>query len=291
METKVFTETDLVLNADGSVYHLHLKNEHIANKVILVGDQNRVEQISRHFDTMEYRIKNREFITHTGFYNGSRITVISTGIGTDNIDIVLNELYAATHINPENRQLKPEKRKLEIVRIGTSGALQPNIEVGSFVASAFGLGFDGLPYYYNLDFSTSEKALSADFIHQISWPKNLATPYFSEASQALLKQIAFDMVHGITATGTGFYAPQGRNLTSNKIVDVQQKFQTFRSGERQITNFDMETSALFSLGKMFEFECCTVNAIIANRATKTYLENHSEAVEKLIVLVLNRFSN
>ena len=290
MNGQEFTTTDLVLNPDGSVYHLHLLNKHIADNVILVGDQDRVAQISSHFDAVEYRIKNREFVTHTGVYKGLRITAISTGIGTDNIDIVLNELYAATHINPKTRMLLNKKRKLNLVRVGTSGALQRDINVGTFVVSSFGLGLDGLIYYYNVKHDLLETQLSTAFQEQINWPHNLAKPYFESASQRLLQKIGFDLQQGITASGTGFYGPQGRNLTSQAIVNANELFKQFNYKGLKITNFDMETSALYGLGKIFGFECCTVNAIIANRPSRTYLENHQEAVENLITLVLNRLA-
>jgi uridine phosphorylase len=288
MKKQAFSETDLVLNLDGSVYHLHLKNAHIADTVLLVGDQNRVSQISRHFDKVEFKIQNREFATHTGYYKGRRVTALSTGIGTDNVDIVLNELFAATHISTETRLLNEQKRKLRLIRIGTSGALQREISLGSFIASEYGLGLDGLLYYYNTVFTNTEIELAEAFLRQINWPQKLAKPYFCAGSKNLLSKIAFDMKTGITASGTGFYGPQGRNLTLKKIRDVQSELSKLNFNNRKVTNFDMETSALYGLGKVFGFECLTVNVIIANRETEEYLEEHYKAVDGLIKTVLER---
>lgn len=288
MKRAPFSKTDLVLNDDGSLYHIHLKNEHIADTVLLVGDQNRVAQISRHFDEIEYRISNREFITHTGFYKGKRITAISTGIGTDNVDIVMNELFAATNISPKTRCLNRQSRKLQIIRIGTSGALQPDFLPGSFVAAAYGLGLDGLLHYYNLDFNKMETDLAVAFSSQTKWPEKLAKPYFCSVSHHMKAKIANDMQMGITVSGTGFYGPQGRNLTSGKTVDVQGKLAAFRLNSLRVTNFDMETSASYGLGKVFGFECITVNLIIANRASGHFLEQHQTAMDQLIKTVLER---
>ncbi len=288
MKSAQIPASDLVLNADGSVYHLHLHDENIADIVLLVGDPGRVAQVSSHFNAIEFQTQNREFITHTGVYNGTRITVISTGIGTDNVDIVMNELFAATHINLQTRTLKETKRALQIIRIGTSGALQPHIKLGDFVASAFGLGLDGLMYYYNYPFNPIETDLGNAFKTQIEWPEKLATPYFVEASKTLLAKIGFDMLHGITATGTGFYGPQGRNLRLRDGLATQELFAKFNFNGLQITNFEMETSAVYGLGNLFGFDCCTVDVIIANRATTAYLKDHSAAVDELIITILNR---
>jgi len=288
MKEKTFSNTDLVLNDDGSVYHLQLMAKHIADTVILVGDQNRVKQISKHFETIEYQIENREFITHTGTYKGKRITAISTGIGTDNVDIVLNELYAAVNINPQMRKTNATKKSLNLIRIGTSGALHADIPVDSFVVSTHGLGLDGLMYYYNFNFSKEEMKLADQFNKQISWPKEMAKPYVVGASEKLFSVIGDGMQSGITATGTGFYGPQGRSLLDADVVPVQDKFQQFEHKGIRVTNFDMETSALYGLGRLFGFECCTINAIIANRVIKEYSNNHILAIDKLILTVLNR---
>ncbi len=288
MKTNIIPDTELVLNPDGSVYHLHLLKKHIADTVILVGDQNRVKQISQHFSEIEYRLENREFITHTGRYQDKRITVISTGIGTDNVDIVINELYAALNINPLTREVYPEKQTLQIIRIGTSGALHPEIETDSFVASSFGLGLDGLMYYYHYNFNDTETEIREQLNLQLNWPKKMAAPYITQGSVSLIEKIGFDMHRGITVSGTGFYGPQGRSLTQKKVLPVQEMLAEFNYKGLKITNFDMETSALYGLGRLFGFECCTCNAIIANRVSKKYSPNHLTTVNKLITTVLDR---
>ena len=289
MENKPIADTELILNPDGSVFHLHLKNENIADTVLLVGDPGRVALIGKHFSHVEHSINHREFVTQTGFYKGKRITALSSGIGTDNIDIVLNELYAAVNINANTRLPNETKGQLRIIRIGTSGALQPDIPVGTHVASAFGLGLDGLMYYYNYPFSEAEKALDVAFGKTCHWPEGLAKPYFVQANQHLLAEIGEEMTRGITATATGFYGPQGRDLRGqNSAVAVNELLQNIDFGDLRITNFDMETAGLYGLGRLFGFECCTVNTIIANRATKEFSKNPQRQVETLIETVLSR---
>jgi len=288
MKTSAASTTDLVLNPDGSVYHLHLKAEDIADIIILVGDQGRVSQVSRIFHEIEFEKANREFVTHTGFYNGQRISALSTGIGTDNIDIVLNELYAAIHFDPITREQRSSHRKLQLIRIGTSGALQAEDKPGSFLASAFGLGLDGLVHYYNYPNSKTEKALLHNFQKQVHWLDKLAEPYFTTASKQLLELVAHDMKKGITVGGTGFYGPQGRKLGGFGKVDVEELLSNVDMNGVKVTNFDMETSALYGLGKMFGFDCLTVNAIIANRPKHEFLEDYNSVIDKLIKLVLNR---
>lgn len=285
----VIPESELVLNSDGSVYHLHLKEEHIGSTVILVGDQGRVEQISRHFDSVDSRHKNREFITHTGKYKGNQVTVLSTGIGTDNLDIVINELDAAVNIDLQKRVPKEKKRKLNLIRIGTSGAMQPDIPVDSFVASTFGLGLDGLLYYYDYNFEEEEKSLAESVIRHIKWNPKLSVPYLVKGSPGLLDKIAHDMFKGITATATGFYGPQGRALRLPlQDPGVWDRLPSFSQDSHRIANFEMETSALYGLGKMLGHNCLTCCAIIANRAVKKYSENHAKTVESLIETVLSR---
>jgi uridine phosphorylase len=282
-------ETELILNPDGSVFHLHLKNENIADTVLLVGDPGRVAQIRRHFSRIETQIAHREFVTCTGFYKGKRITALSSGIGTDNIDIVLNELYAAVNIDLKTRLPNEAKRALKIIRIGTSGALQPDIAVASHVASAFGLGLDGLMRYYNYPFSQIENELSAAFSATCAWPAELAKPYFVQADEALLSEIGAGMTLGITATATGFYGPQGRNLLGGEaVLPINEMLQKVALGPWRITNFDMETTAIYGLGRLFGFACCTANTIIANRATKAFSKNVTRQVDDLIELVLSR---
>lgn len=284
-------ETELILNGNGSVYHLQLLPEHIAENIIIVGDQGRVETVSNYFDTVDFKVQNREFVTHTGTFNGKRVMVVSSGIGTDNIDILINELDAAVNIDLTTRIIKKEHKKLNIVRIGTSGALQKDILVDSFVVSSHGLGFDGLlNYYLNMPF-VNEDEISEAFIEQTNWNKNLPYPYAVKGSDVLINKIGFDLIKGITATAPGFYGPQGRKLRLTPWVeDFNQQLTDFKFQENRITNFEMETSALYGLGKLLGHETCTVCAIIANRVAKQYSKNYHVAVEKLIQLVLERLT-
>lgn len=289
MPNQQLAETDLILNTDGSVYHLHLREEHIADNVIVVGDQGRVEQISKHFDKVEVRIQNREFVTHVGVLGKIRITVMSTGIGTDNIDIVINELDAAINIDHQTRKPKAHLRKLNIVRIGTSGALQADIPVGSHVISEFGLGLDNLLHYYKNDFTPIEKELSEKIVQHLNWGAENSRPYVSHASDALFNKLKEGMVPGITATAPGFYGPQGRKLRLNpKDSGINDKLQSFSHKQYRITNFEMETSALYGLGNMLGHNCCTCCSIIANRIRQEYSKDYHQDVDRLIQTVLER---
>ncbi len=284
-----FSDTDLILNPDGSVYHLHLRDEHIADHVIIVGDQGRVAQISKHFDKTETKIQNREFVTHTGYIGQNRITVLSTGIGTDNIDIAINELDAAINIDSKTRNPKKEKRKLNIVRIGTSGTLQEDIEVGSQVISQFGLGFDGVLHYYKYHYDSIENELQKKIRAHLHWNAPLAYPYVCKASTPLFNKLAEDMIPGITATSPGFYGPQGRILRLEPLYpDINAKLQSFSYKNYRITNFEMETSALYGLGNLLGHNCCTCCTIIANRITKKFSKDYHKDVDSLIEAVLGR---
>ncbi len=287
----IIAETELILNPNGSVYHLQLLPENIAENIIIVGDQGRVETVSRFFDTIDFKIQNREFVTHTGTYNGKRIMVISSGIGTDNIDILINELDAAVNIDLKTRTIKKERISLNIVRIGTSGALQQDIPVDSFVVSTYGLGFDGLLNYY-LDLpKINDNEVSEAFIKQTNWDKNLPFPYAVKGSEILINKIGFDLIKGITATAPGFYGPQGRKLRlSPWVEDFNQQLTDFKYKENRITNFEMETSALYGLGALLGHQTCTVCTIIANRVAKKYSQNYHASVEQLIQLVLERLT-
>lgn len=287
----IIAETELILNPNGSVYHLQLLPENIAKNIIIVGDQGRVESVSKYFDTIDFKIQNREFVTHTGTYKGKRVMVVSSGIGTDNIDILINELDAAVNIDLKTRTIKKEHTSLNIVRIGTSGALQKDIPVDSFVVSTHGLGFDGLLNYY-LDLpKVNDNDISEAFIKQTNWNKNLPYPYAVKGSETLINKIGFDLIKGITATAPGFYGPQGRKLRLTPWVeDFNQQLTDFKHGEHQITNFEMETSALYGLGGLLGHQTCTVCAIIANRVAKQYSKNYHVAVEQLIQLVLERLT-
>ncbi len=279
--------SELILNPDGSIYHLKLKPEHIGNDIIVVGDPGRVERISRHFDAVEFKIQNREFVTHTGFYKGKKITALATGIGTDNIDIVLNELDALVNIDLKKRRVKEKLTSLNIVRLGTSGALQPDIPVDDAVISAYGLGLDGMLNYYEETGNVFDHKLSASFITQTQWLKNLAYPYACRASEPLLKKIDKGYHKGITATAPGFYAPQGRTLRlAPAMPDINTKLQHFAYEGMRITNFEMETSALYGLSALLGHQAVTVCAVIANRTIKAFSKDYKKTVDHLIEQVL-----
>ena len=289
MLNQQLAETDLILNTDGSIYHLHLREEHIADNVIIVGDQGRVSEISKHFDKIETKIHNREFVTHTGVLGKNRITVLSTGIGTDNIDIVINELDAAINIDHQTRKAKSQLRKLNIVRIGTSGALQADIPVGSHVISQFGLGLDGLLHFYEYKFNDLERELGEKIGQHLQLNSEIATPYVCKGSAELFDKLNAGMIPGITATAPGFYGPQGRKLRLNPTdSSINDKLHSFAHKEYRITNFEMETSALYGLGNMLGHNCCTCCTIIANRIRQEYSKDYHKDVERLIQTVLER---
>lgn len=278
-----FAETELILTPEGRVYHINLKNEDVADDVILVGDQHRVAQISKHFDTIIFKTEHREFITHTGLYKGKKITVLSTGIGTDNIDIVLNELDAAVNINPITRTLNKKHRALNIIRLGTSGSLQANVLVNNIVASSHGLGLDGLLNFYEAWQTINENEISAEFIKQANWLPNLPFPYCVAANINLLNK-AKSIAHiGITATAPGFYGPQGRQIKlKSSLPNLNDALTAFNFNNNRIINFEMETSALYGLGKLLGHNCLTLCVVIANRVTKEFTKDYKESVDILI---------
>ena len=288
---KKIPPSELILNDDGSIYHLKLKEEHVADTVIIVGDQSRVEIISSRFDKIEYKISNREFVTHTGIYKNKRISVASTGIGTDNIDIFMNELDAVVNIDFEKRVPKTELKSLNIIRLGTSGALHRDIVIGSFVLSEYAIGWDGLAYHYGYEFSEEEIKFSKELIRHLNPDEDIAKPCIVKGSDTLASKLGQNMFKGITATATGVYAPQGRTLRlSPKHPDFNDKLSSFEYRNQRITNLEMETSALFTLGKMLGHRCTCCCVILANRVSDTFVENHSKAVDGLITEVLNRIS-
>ena len=281
--------SELILNADGSAYHIVLKAEHVKENVLLVGDMGRVHRIARHFDKVEYSIQNREFFTKVGTYKGKEITVMSTGIGTDNIDIAINELDVAVNIDVDKRSFKENKRKLNLIRIGTSGALQEDVEVDSFVASKYGLGLDGLLNFYETKYSKDEKALRDAFIYHCAYPQRLTRPYIVEGNQDLRLKIGYGMTMGITATASGFYAPQGRILRLElEYDDLIKKINSFEWNDERVTNFEMETSALYGLGSLLGHNTLTVCAIIANRLKGEFSKDYKKTVDGLIETVLDR---
>jgi len=286
---KQIGESELILNDDGSVYHLHLRPENIADTIILVGDQGRVEMISDLFDTVEFRVQNREFITHTGFYKGKRISVLSTGIGTDNIDIVINELDALVNIDLENRTVKKEHKSLNFIRIGTSGSLQPDIPVNSYLLTKTAVGFDGLLNFYADRERVTNPEKEAAFIQHTGWNKLLPAPYFVEAPGKLYDILAKGVYTGITISAPGFYGPQGRVLRLPLVdPDLNQKAANFEIDGMKITNFEMEGSAIYGLSTLLGHSAATICLVIANRARKEYSRNYKEMMKNLIVFVLDR---
>jgi len=283
-------ESELILNPDGSVYHLNLKPEHIANDIILVGDQDRVEKITKHFDNIEFSIQKREFKTQTGTFRGKRITVISTGIGPDNIDIVINELDALVNINLNTRQPKDELTSLNFIRIGTSGSLQKDIPVDSIVLSTHGLDLNGMLHFYQIEsFSNSE--YEDAFIKYTNWSSNKARPIIIENSKILEQKFDSKSIYkGLTATAGGFYGPQGRVLRLPlQDTGLNFKMDNFNYKDMRITNFEMETSVIYGLSKLLGHQALSLNAIIANRPNGNFSENPKQIVEHLIKYALERF--
>lgn len=283
----IIAETELILTPENKIYHLNLSKEEIANDIILVGDPDRVSVISNKFESIEHKIQNREFVTHTGILNGKRISVIATGIGPDNIDIVVNELDALVNIDFKTRTINKKKKTLNLIRLGTSGGLQKDIEVDSFLVSSFGLGLDNIAHFYESE-DIIEQDMSRKYKQHANWPENLSDPYIVKASDNLLSLFP-DVKKGITATAPGFYGPQGRTLRLNPyITNLHEKMESFNYKENRITNFEMETSALYYLGKSLGHNTLTICAIIANRLTKEYSKDYKKTVEKMIDLVLKR---
>lgn len=281
--------SELILNPDGSVYHLNLKPEHIAHDIIFVGDQNRVEKITKHFDSVEFSTQKREFKTETGMFKGKRITVMSTGIGPDNIDIVMNELDALVNIDLATRQPKKELTSLNIIRIGTSGSLQADIPVDSIVMSEYGLGLDNMLRSYLID-SITDSAIEDAFIRHTNWDLRKGKPYVVKGSEKLMNLIGSDTINkGFTGTAGGFYGPQGRVLRLNiQDENLNQKMDSFNYNGIRMTNLEMETGAIYGLGKLLGHETLSMNAIIANRANGTFSEDPYKAVDELIVYVLDK---
>ncbi|MCX7549692.1 nucleoside phosphorylase [Xanthomarina sp. F2636L] len=281
--------SELILNPDGSIYHLNLKPEHIAHDIILVGDQDRVEKITKHFDSIEFSTQKREFKTQTGIYKGKRLTVISTGIGPDNIDIVLNELDALVNIDLKTRKPKDTHTSLNFVRVGTSGSLQADVPVDSFVMSSHGLDLNGMLHFYKID-SIVNPDIEDAFIKFTNWDSNKARPIVINNSQKLENILNSDQVYkGLTATAGGFYGPQGRILRLPlQDPDLNNKMDNFNFKGMRITNFEMETSVIYGLSKLLGHHALSLNAIIANRATGQFTKDPKAIVEKLIIYTLNK---
>ncbi|RBA28568.1 nucleoside phosphorylase [Flavobacterium tibetense] len=283
--------SELILNPDGSVYHINLKPGQVANDIIFVGDQNRVEKITKHFDSIEFTTQKREFKTQTGTYKGKRITVMSTGIGPDNIDIVMNELDALVNVDLATRTVKNELTSLNIVRIGTSGSLQADIPVDSFVMSQYGLGLDNMLRSYLID-EISEIEIEEAFIAQTNWDMRKGRPYVISCSKTLEKRLESDKIFkGFTGTAGGFYGPQGRVVRLGiQDPELNAKMDSFNFNGTRMTNLEMETGAIYGLGKLLGHECLSLNAIIANRATGTFSEDPYKSVDELIEYTLNKLA-
>lgn len=287
-----FAPSELIINEDGSVFHLHLKPEQLAGKVILVGDPGRVATVASHFDSKECEVESREFRTITGTYKGKRITVVSTGIGCDNIDIVMNELDALANIDFRTRYEKDELKSLELVRIGTCGGLQPNTPVGTFICSEISVGFDGLLNFYEGRNAVCDLPLERALLNHLGWSGNICSPapYAIHASEVMVERIAGgDMVRGITVACGGFFGPQGRKLRV-PLADPHQneKIESFEYDGRRITNFEMESSALAGLARLMGHKATTVCMVIANRVAKEADTGYKNQIDDLIKLVLER---
>ena len=280
-------DTELIITKDNKIYHLNIDKNQIAKNIILVGDQDRVSQISKYFDEITEKVQHREFVTHTGFYKGKKITALSTGIGCDNIDIVVNELDALVNIDFENRTVNSEKTQLNLIRLGTSGSLQENIKIDSFLMSKYALGFDGLAHFHD-NKKCIDKNITKSFITHSNWPSQLSEPYIIKASESLLKRFN-GITEGITATASGFYAPQGREIRLKlAIPNMHHTLNTFEFNGNKITNFEMESSALYYLGQSLGHNTLTICAIIGNRINQTQSSDYKKIVEKLIVKVLDK---
>jgi len=284
-------ESELILTSRGSVYHLDLRPEEIADTIITVGDPDRVQQVSKYFVNIEFRRKHREFVSNTGYFAGKRITVISTGIGTDNIDIVLHELDALVNIDLETRQPKEELKSLRIIRIGTSGSMRHDVPVDTFVVSESAIGLDNLLNFYHLIYTDRERNLLHAFVNHMQQKQIHFIPYLASASSKLLLLFNENFHRGITVTCPGFYGPQGRTLrTELTYPNLIELLTSFNFENLRLTNFEMETAGLYGLSKILGHEAVSLNAIIANRADKTFSLDHHETVERLIRIALERIA-
>ena len=285
-------ESELILNPDGSIYHLNLRPEQVADTIILVGDPNRVPRVSAYFDTIEFSTQKREFCTHTGTYKGKRLTALSTGIGPDNIDIVINELDALFNIDLHTRKPKEQLTSLNIVRFGTSGSLQADIPVDSFVLSSHGLGMDNMLHAYKDAPNVREIAMEEAFMAHTQWNNDKGRPYIISCGETLKQRLLTDKVfEGITGTAPGFYGPQGRMLRlSVQDPTLNDKLHSFNYKGYRMTNLEMETSAIYGLSKLLGHQAVSLNAIIANRAAGTFTKDTKKVVENLIVYGLEQLA-
>jgi uridine phosphorylase len=284
-------ESELIINDRGAIYHLDVKPAELAENIITVGDPDRVKEVSKHFDKIEIQRQHREFVTHTGTLGNKRISVVSTGIGPDNVDIVLNELDALVNIDFESRTINPDLKQLNIIRIGTSGSLQADIPVDSFVASTHGLGIDNLMNFYLHENNEEEQQLLQAFVTQTQLHSGFSNPYIAGAAASLMRHFVEGYHQGITVTCPGFYGPQGRvlrlGISNPNLID---RLTEFEFGKHRITNFEMETSAIYGLGKALHHNCLSLSAIVANRIHKNFSSGGGALVEKLIIKSLEIIS-
>lgn len=279
-------DSELILNKDQSVYHLNLKPEHLSDIILTVGDPGRVYKISQYFDDVDFEMNKREFITHIGRYKGKRITVISSGMGTENVEILLNELDALANIDFNTREVKKDRRSLKIIRIGTSGSLQTDVPIGSHLVSDYGIGLDTLMYFYKLQQTQLESEICLQLKEALKIP---FLPYCVSGSEQLKKQFAFDMLAGNTVTCPGFYAPQGRKLRLElAFPDIIKNLNYFHTRDFWLTNFEMETAGYYAFGRLLGHQVLSVNAIIANRITTEFAKNPEKIIDSLILKILDR---
>ncbi len=284
--------SELILNKDGSIYHLNLLPTDIATTIITVGDPDRVSDVSKHFDSIEVKKGKREFVTHTGVLNGKRISVISTGIGTDNIDIVLNELDALVNVDFTSRKTNKNRIRLKIVRIGTSGAIQPEIAIDSFIMSEYAIGFDGLLHFYNHHLR-QHTSIEDAFIAHTQWAAEKARPYVVDYDAELASELMDNRIRlGFVATNTGFYGPQGRELRlASSQAGIMSKVTSFSYGSHRITNLEMETSGIYALSKLLGHQAVSLNCILANRVTGEFSQQPEKAIQELIQLTLAKLTS
>lgn len=290
MQSESIKSSELILTPEGKIYHLNLAPSELAPTIITVGDPGRVEMVSKYFDSIEVKAEHREFKTHTGNYKGKRISVISTGIGPDNIDIVFNELDALVNIDFENRTIKKKLTSLDIIRIGTSGSLTDEIEVDSFLISAIGIGLDNVMHYYNDIDTIFERDFAQKFIDHTQWNPDNSVPYAVKADKSLLEKLSSDKTFkGITITNVGFYGPQGRVLRARlRDENLNEKLTSFRINKKKITNMEMETATMYGMSKLLGHSAISMNAIIANRATGSFSKNSYKTIDELIQYTLEK---
>ena len=285
MENQPIPASELIINSDGSIYHLHLKPEHLASTVFTVGDPDRVALVSQYFDQIDFKTQKREFVTHTGWKNGKRVTVMSTGMGTDNIEILMTELDALVNVDLETRLIKPEKTSLQIIRIGTSGSMQTDLPVGTMLASEIGIGMDTLMAYYPE--LVEDQSIAKAIQNELNLP---FLPYQASASSLLLSKLDQEVVNGVTLTCPGFYAPQGREVRLKPRFDQMiERLAGLEIGGKRLTNFEMETAGYYALGKLLGHEMLSLNAIVANRPLKKFDQEAEKTVDRLIQAALKLF--